>query len=54
MMIPQQDGTFTLTVNVDVSPVFFSWVFSFAGRVKILAPESVAQEYREMCLKASE
>ena len=54
MMIPQNDGTFTLTVDVDVSPVFYSWIFSFAGRVRILSPEHVKQEYREMCLKAAE
>jgi predicted DNA-binding transcriptional regulator YafY len=51
MMIPQNDGTFTLSATVDVSPVFFSWVFSFGGRVKILAPASVVTEYREMCQK---
>ena len=54
MMVPQPDGTFTLTVNVDVSPVFFSWVFSFAGRVKILGPDHVAEEYRSLCRKAME
>ena len=54
LMIPQSGGTFTLTVTVDVSPTFFSWVFSFAGRVKILAPQNVLDEYREMCRKAAE
>lgn len=52
MMVPQGDGTFTLTATVAVSPVFFSWVFSFAGRVKILAPATVAEQYREMCRAA--
>ena len=37
-----------------VGQEILSWVFSFAGRVKILGPEQVAQEYREMCRKASE
>ena len=49
MMIPQGDGGFTITVPITVSPVFFSWVFSFSGRVKILSPESVRDEYRAMC-----
>lgn len=49
MMIPQGDGTFTVTTPIHVSPVFFSWVFSFAGRVRILAPESIKEEYRAMC-----
>lgn len=54
MMIPQGDGTFHLTATVAVSPVFFSWVFSFGGRVKILGPESVREKYRDMCQKAME
>ena len=51
MMIPQHDDTFTVTVKIDVSPVFFSWVFSFAGRVKILGPDLVVAQYRELCRK---
>ena len=49
MMVPQGDGTFTLSVPVDVSPVFFAWVFSFAGRVRILGPEDVVEQYRALC-----
>lgn len=52
MMIPQGDGRFTLSASIAVSPVFFSWVFSFNGRVKILGPEEVVKEYRTMCRKA--
>ena len=54
MMTPQGDSSFTLTVPVDVSPVFFSWVFSFAGRVKILGPEEVVEQYQALCRKAIE
>lgn len=46
---PQNDGTFTLSATVAVSPVFFSWVFSFGGRVKILGPEPVLLQYKDMC-----
>ncbi len=52
MMVPQGDGTFTLTAHVAVSPVFFSWVFSFGGRVRILEPESVRQQFTALCKKA--
>jgi hypothetical protein len=52
MMVPQGDGTFTVSPTVAVSPVFFSWVFSFGGRVKILGPEAVVQEYQDMCRRA--
>ena len=54
MMIPKDNGTFTLSATVAVSPVFFSWVFSFGGRVKILAPEHVKLQYQDMCRTALE
>lgn len=54
MMVPKDDGTFTLSATVAVSPVFFSWVFSFGGRVKILAPEYVKLQYQNMCRTALE
>lgn len=54
MMIPQGDGTFHVSNTVAVSPVFFSWVFSFGGRVKILGPEHVKAQYRDMCRQALE
>ena len=54
MMVPQSDGSFTLTAEVAVSPTFYAWVFSFSGRVKILAPEAVRQEYLELCRKVLE
>ncbi len=54
MMVPQGDGTFTLSAQVAASPVFYSWVFSFNGRVKILWPENIRQEYRAMCRRAME
>lgn len=54
MMIPQGDGTFHISTTVAVSPVFFSWVFSFSGRVKILAPQQIREEYLEMCRRVLE
>jgi len=49
MMIPKPGDCFTLTMPVQVSRLFYSWVFSFGGQVKILAPESVKEEYLQMC-----
>ena len=43
---------FSVKVDVCTSPTFYSWVFQWEGRVKILAPKSVAAEYREMLQKA--
>lgn len=36
------------------SPTFFGWVFGFNGKVQILAPESVKEQYRQMIAKADE
>ena len=32
----------------------FGWVFGFNGKVQILAPESVKEQYRQMIAKADE
>lgn len=43
-----QDGdTFRATVRVSVSGNFYGWVFSFGGRVKILSPAHVKQDFEE-------
>lgn len=39
------------TVTVQVSPVFWGWVFQFAGQMKILSPESVVKSYHEHAAK---
>ena len=35
------------TVKVRISPVFWGWLFQFAGEMKILSPEELAAEYKE-------
>ena len=42
------------SVRVMVSPTFFSWVFSFGGGVRIVAPEQVREAYRELLEKTLE
>lgn len=37
--------TFTVTVNVMISPVFFSWVYIFAGKIRINSPSEVKESY---------
>ena len=46
-MIPQNDGSFTVEEQIAVSPVFFSWIFSFGTDAEILGPESVRTEAAE-------
>lgn len=41
-------GHFIATVDVSVSPTFFAWVFSFGGKMKILAPIEIRNEYIQM------
>ena len=43
-----------MTVEVSASPTFFGWIFGFGGKVQILAPESVKEEYRQMIVQVSE
>ena len=44
---------FELDASVAVNKVFFSWVFGFTGKVKIVRPENVKQEYVEMLQQAA-
>jgi len=34
----QNDGWFTITENITVSPTFFAWVLQFGDKAKILSP----------------
>ena len=46
--------SFRLLTDVSVSPTFFGWVFGFGGKVQILAPEEVKEQYKQMILQANE
>lgn len=41
------ESSFIMRAEVIVSPTFFSWVFQFGNKVKIIDPEEVAQKYKE-------
>ncbi len=49
---PCEDDNFTASVDVQLSPTFWGWVFQFTGKMKISAPEWVCDEYTEMLKKA--
>ena len=40
--------------SISQPPTFFGWVFGFNGKVQILAPESVKEQYRQMIAQADE
>jgi len=42
------DRTFETTVEVELSPTFYSWIFQFAGRIRILAPPRAVNEIVSM------
>ena len=46
--------SFRVQTEVSASPTFFGWVFGFNGKVQILEPESVKEQYRQMIAKADE
>lgn len=37
--------SFRLIVDVSVSPTFYGWLFGFCGKIQILGPEHIKQEY---------
>lgn len=41
LLAPEDDGHFTFTADVAVSPQFYSWVFAFGSAAEILSPEDV-------------
>lgn len=46
-MIRSGEHKCVATVKVQTSPVFWGWLFQFAGQMKILSPEELAAEYKE-------
>ena len=52
MLIPDGDEHFTFTVNVAVSPMFLSWVIGFGKDAKIMYPQSVVEQCRQLCRDA--
>lgn len=44
-LIDNNDNHYTVSVDVQISPTFFAWCFSFAGGLKILKPAQVAEEF---------
>lgn len=51
MLIPDGPEHFNFTVPVVVSPMFLSWVIGFGSKAKILFPEAVAQQCKDLCMQ---
>lgn len=48
------EDSFNVRAKVIVSPTFFSWVFQFGDKAKIISPEEVVKKYREHLAKTLE
>lgn len=46
--------SFRVLAEVSASPTFFGWVFGFGGKIQILGPENVKEQYHQMIIQASE
>lgn len=53
-MTKTSDGKCTASVKVQVSPVFWGWLFQFAGQMDIVSPDSIRQAYRARALAIAE
>ena len=42
---PTENGTFLTMVTVELSPVFYGWVFQFGGGIRIIGPDEAVGEY---------
>ena len=40
---------FEISVKVELSPVFYSWLFKYQNEIEIISPSSVREEYVKMC-----
>ena len=50
-MIPSGESKCIATVKVRISPVFWGWLFQFAGQMKIISPTGLIEEYRQWAAK---
>ena len=48
------DGHFKVHVDVDLSPTFFAWIFTFGGKMKISAPEEAKAQFQSFLEKFME
>ena len=45
-MMAVNDDTCEATVHVQISPMFFGWLAQFAGKMKIISPDSINEQYK--------
>ena len=48
------DDSFTVKVDVSLSPTFYAWVFQFEGGIRILSPKKAVEDMKRMIDKVME
>ena len=48
ILFPADENRFVVHLDVELSPAFFSWVFMFGNKVKILGPDEVVTAFSNM------
>lgn len=51
---PVSDDEFEITETVAVGSTFFSWLFNYAGKIKIIAPEETKNDFLSLLNKFQE
>jgi len=41
------EGVLIATIKVQISPVFWGWLFQFAGQMKIISPNGAIKQFQE-------
>lgn len=44
--------SFRVVVDVEASPTFYGWVFGFGGKIEVLGPEEIREEYEEQIIES--
>lgn len=52
MLIPDGESHFTFTAPVSVSPAFLGWIAQFGDRARILYPENVVEQQKQLLFDA--
>ncbi|MDD6468203.1 MAG: WYL domain-containing protein [Erysipelotrichaceae bacterium] len=45
------DDSFTIVLEVELSPVFYGWIFQWLPDIEIIAPSYVQQQFQNMCIQ---
>ena len=45
---PFDEKSFIAIAEISVSPTFYSWVFAFGGKIEIIDPQEIKEEYKKM------